>query len=431
VQKLFSRLLASKLVLLAVLSAAPGSTFHVAPDGDDSAGGTKEAPWKTLQRAAIAVRAGDSVIVRAGTYDGFVLGWENPQSGTETQRITFKAEPGAVIDSRGKTPDGIDLEGCSYVTIDGFEVRNVSGKIARAGIRAGGRSEGVIIRNNKVDGCGKWGIFTSFASRVLIENNVTSHSRTQHGIYVSNSSTEPVIRGNVSYGNRGSGIQLNGDASQGGSGVITDARIEKNIIHDNGNGGGSGINCDGVQRSVIQNNLLYGNQCSGISLFREDGAAGSTDNKVINNTIVQASRARWCVNIKGRSSGNAVLNNILYGPDRGRGSLTIAADSLPGLTSDYNAVVDRFSSDDGGTLVPLASWRMSTGQDQHSFVAEKGVLFANPAAGDYHLAANGPAVDAGTQWFAPATDLEGNRRPEGKAWDIGAYELVPASRSGK
>ena len=91
---------------------------------------------------------------------------------------------------------------------------------------------------------------------------------------MSNSADRPVIRGNTSRGNRQCGIHINGDASQGGDGIISGARIENNLISDNGRGGGSGINCDGVQDSKIQNNLLYENHSSGISLYRVDGAAG-------------------------------------------------------------------------------------------------------------------------------------------------------------
>ncbi len=43
-------------------------------------------------------------------------------------------------------------------------------------------------------------------------------------------------------------------------------------------------------------------------------------------------------------------------------------------------------------------------------------------AGDYHLLDTCKAVDNGTPLFAPAADLEGTARPQGKGVDIGAYE---------
>ncbi|HEY5090237.1 MAG TPA: choice-of-anchor Q domain-containing protein [Polyangia bacterium] len=51
-------------------------------------------------------------------------------------------------------------------------------------------------------------------------------------------------------------------------------------------------------------------------------------------------------------------------------------------------------------------------------------LFANAAGGDFHLTPQSPAVDHGKTTAAP-TDVDGNPRPQGAAFDIGAYELVP------
>src|SRR5688572_28557479 len=63
------------------------ATFFVAPQGDDKAAGTAEAPWKTLQHAADVVPAADTVLVRSGTYAGFDL----RKSGTPEAPITFRA----------------------------------------------------------------------------------------------------------------------------------------------------------------------------------------------------------------------------------------------------------------------------------------------------------------------------------------------------
>ena len=97
------------------------------------------------------------------------------------------------------------------------------------------------------------------------------------------------------FGNHGCGIQINADASQGGTGITFGALIQNNIIHDNSSGGGSGINLDGVQSSRIQGNLLYNNHASGIALFQIDGGSGSLNNLIVNNTFVMASDARWAV----------------------------------------------------------------------------------------------------------------------------------------
>src|SRR5690606_26554086 len=157
----------------------------------------------------------------------------------------------------------------------------------------------------------------------------------EHGIYVSNSGDRPVIRGNHSHDNRANGIHMNGDESQGGDGLISNALIEENVIHGNGVGGGSGINCDGVTDSVIRNNLLDDNYASGISLYRIDAAAGSTSNLVINNTIYHdTATTRWAINISGGSTGNTLRNNILYTTHSFRGVITIDPASRAGFSSD-------------------------------------------------------------------------------------------------
>ena len=43
--------------------------------------------------------------------------------------------------------------------------------------------------------------------------------------------------------------------------------------------------------------------------------------------------------------------------------------------------------------------------------------------GDYHLTELSPCIDRGTYKNAPDYDIEGNIRPQGIGYDMGAYEL--------
>ena len=403
------------------------TTFYVSPDGSDDAAGSEKTPLRTLQVAASLARPGDTIIARAGEYAGFVLGWDLRQGGQAGEPITYIGQSGAVIVSRNnKTPDGIDLEpGCDYVVIQGFTIKNTSDTIRRAGIRITG-SIYVSVIDNVVADAGIWGIFTSHSDDVLIENNTVSGSRREHGIYVSNSVNYPVVRCNTVFDNHMCGIHLNGDASQGGNGLITNALIENNIIHDNGVGGGSAINCDGVQNSIIRRNLLYGNHGSGISLYRRDAAAGSRGNFVVNNTIVMAATARYDLNINTGSTRNLICNNVLLNLDPRTGSIKVDSNSREGFVSDYNIVEDRFSLDEDGDW-DLSDWQSTTGQDKHSRLATAAELFVNLGGHDFHPLPAGPAAHAGTMALlglqAPKADLEGN--PFGTTWDIGAYQSGP------
>jgi len=426
---LVNRIAAAVMALVVITIAAGPSAateFFVSTTGSDSAGGTTNTPWRTLQHAADAVGPGDRVTVRPGNYTGFDL----RHSGTAAAPITFVAEPGVLINvasqvrqKEGVFQDGINLEGASYVVIDGF---NIAG-MPEAGVRSVGLpmnfAKFVTVRNVTATNNGYWGIFTGHVNDLLIENNRTSGSVNEHGIYVSNSGDRPVIRNNISFSNRGNGIHMNGDLSQGGDGIISGALVSGNTIYDNGLGGGSGINMDGVQNSRIENNLLYNNHSSGISLYKIDGAAGSSGNVVVNNTVHQASNGRWALNIQSGSTNNTARNNILLSDHSFRGAMDISSDSLTGFTSDYNAMISRFTTNGGNSVMTLAQWQAATGNDMHSLVANASALFVNTAGGDYHLKNTSPALNVGTMTSAPPADLAGLPRPASGLYDIGAYEF--------
>ena len=410
------------LAAAAQIQFARGAEYFVAPGGSDGGAGSSGAPWATLQKAADVVGPGDRVVVKAGNYKGFYL----DTSGTAGSPIEFLAEPGVLINTPttgAGNRDGINLELASHIILDGFSITGMP----RSGVRSVGTAanpaEFVTIRNVHAANNGTWGIFTGFVDDLLIENNETSGSASQHGIYVSNSGDRPVIRNNLTWGNYAAGIHMNGDASVGGDGLITGAVVTGNKIYGNGTGGGSAINMDGVQDSLVANNLLYDNHASGISLFQIDGAEGSTGNIVVNNTIHQATVSRWALNIQNASTDNTVLNNILVSEHPSRGAINISTDSLPNLVSDYNAVISRFTTNDAGAIQTLAQWQASTGQDAHSFVATPAQLFENWTAGDYRLRSGSPAINAGTATNAPTVDIAGTPRPAGGGFDIGAYEV--------
>ncbi len=398
---------------LLVSPAATAADYWVAPGGRDGGRGQKSAPWSTLQYAASQVRPGDTVHVVDGDYKGFYT----EHGGTPDAQIVFLAEGDKVrIVSRNKeTQDGINVEGTSYITVDGFVINGM----IRAGIR-GNTAKGFRVRRVRADSNGLWGIFTSHCDDAVIEYNVTSRSRKEHGIYVSNSGDRPIIRGNISYGNKSCGIHMNGDLSQGGDGTISGAVVDSNTIY--GNKGGSAINADGVQDSTFVNNLIFDNHARGISLFKEDAAAPSTNNLIAHNTIVMAADARWAINIKNGSTGNKLFNNIILHPGSARGDVLIVPDSLSGFTSDRNIFHGRFSTDDGERVLDLTKWRAETGQDTHSIFATADTLFVDSQRGDFHLRPASPAIDAADPARSPKSDREGRPRDVGVGPDVGALE---------
>jgi hypothetical protein len=69
------------------------------------------------------------------------------------------------------------------------------------------------------------------------------------------------------------------------------------------------------------------------------------------------------------------------------------------------------------------AWTSYSGQDNNSLVAyNPNSVFVNPSNNNLRLLQNSPAVDNGTGSGAPDIDFEGNPRPSGGGYDIGAYE---------
>lgn len=200
--------------------------------------------------------------------------------------------------------------------------------------------------------------------------------------------------------------------------------IEENVIHHSGEEGGAAVNLDGVTGALIRNNLLYENRANGISIFRIDGGAASTGNRVVNNTIVMPAKTRWAVHVWDASTETTIVNNILLSDHDTRGAIDLSRDSLRGLVSDHNIVIGRFTLDDAEPVIDLERWRTETGQEANSFIATAAELFVDPRYDKLDPIATSPAIDKGVADVdgAPNRDLVRHARPFGVALDIGAHE---------
>jgi len=234
----------------------------------------------------------------------------------------------------------------------------------------------------------------------------------EHGIYVSNSADDPVIRGNRVHGSVAGAIQINGDCNTTGSGFIDDdgmisgAIVEGNYVFDNQSKGLSMISAPGVR---IANNLIVDNGsvngAGGIHLVNEPGCdpGQSTSNAVVvNNTVVEPRIS--AVRVNEDALGATIFNNLLVSP---RGGVVWDADGSGCATTPTD------------TAKPQC--------DTNLVLTSAGTLFAG--ADDFQLAAGSAgaaAVDHGKASFngrvAPATDFTGAARPKGAGIDLGAYE---------
>ena len=433
------------------------STYWVSPSGSDSNNGSATSPYATLQHSMMSLQPGDTLDVEPGTYAGFIVGWDTqPASsgdpygtidGTAGQPITIQADPSAapgsvIINARNnETQFGIDLEpGSNYITISGITVNGSSGGLAEypnhgGGIKVCGSNN--IVENSTVTNIDYgFGITTSEANNVLLLDNTISNIHAQgnseqgHGIYIANNTVGAVVDGNVISDCDYIGIHVNGDLGDSGNppGLVQNALIENNVIHDNGQ---NGISADGLEGSTIENNLIYNYADYGICLYQIDAGGPSQNNVIVNNTIDSGTSTGTggSIRILDGSTGNTILNNILL--DGSSVVYRISADSQSGTVSNYNIVPNgaQVQSEDTGAEEPFSQWQSSTGQDHNSLTATPSQLFVNPSGNNYQLSSTSPAIDVGTSTDAPSTDILGNPRPSSNGYDIGAYEYQAGAQS--
>jgi parallel beta-helix repeat protein len=283
--------------------------------------------------------------------------------GTPEAPLRFIAEPGVVlthsaIDSGRHNDDlaGINVENTGgWIIIQGFHVIS-DGSMARAGIRVAYSSNTQIL-DNTVDSA-FIGIFTSNSDNLLIQGNTCRNSYGQHGIYMSLNERNCTVRGNTLTGNNWDGLHMNALNGSPNDGAL----VEDNVIYGNTL---SGMDIEGVTNATFRNNLIYDNAKHGVTLHSADqpDTPPTTGNTFVGNTI--ARNERFAVQLQAADTNNTFHDNILTSSSRIYGSIGTAGFPT-GLDSDFNTVVDRFSTDLGVTRLTFAQWIDMSGQDTNS-----------------------------------------------------------------
>ena len=134
--------------------AAPTHTYYVSPSGDDAQAGSSNQPWRTIQKAANTLAAGETAIIRPGIYDEVVT--LNRGGASDTQRVTLISETRQGAKCRSL------LVKADYVTLEGFEIE-AQDLANPSGIRIQG-SAGTKIRDCYIHDCPLFGIDVSYSN---------------------------------------------------------------------------------------------------------------------------------------------------------------------------------------------------------------------------------------------------------------------------
>ena len=297
------------IAILAVLSmiwstrVSDAALFYVATTGDDANPGTVDSPFRTMQRGARALSAGDTLIVQGGTYPEVLL--DVIPSGTSwSEPVTVQAAPGetVVIQAPYDVDGVIAFVGADthYIIVDGFVIdANYLGLFAFA-TDAGANYIRVInceIKHSRASGMLMGGEGHEIINVDVHDNGSSGYD---HGLYLTGSQTR--VEHSRFYSHVGYGIQLYG-------GEDSDNVLDSNLTYDNSSGG---MWVGGV-RNTIANNTIWGNG-HGLILAAPDSLV--YNNTISNNYGIPGDEGLGIILLD--SDWNVeIINNVVYGNSEG------------------------------------------------------------------------------------------------------------------
>ncbi len=187
------------------------------------------------------------------------------------------------------------------------------------------------------------------------------------------------------------------------------------------------LNLTGTQQTNTFTNVLFHDNAAvngpggAIAQTCISGAAATTS--LVNSTIA----GNVC-----NGQGSAIFNSTVGGPS----SVSLTNCILWNNTSFLTVATTRpFWNSSQAASLSLSNNLLQLGPDCAANIAGTGSvncgngnlfgadpLFVDDFNGDLHLLPASPAIDAGTATGAPGVDFDGNVRPQGNGFDMGAYE---------
>jgi hypothetical protein len=397
-----------------------GSTGN---DATSYANNNESNPWRTIGRAAWgntsrsapntaeAARAGDTVLVAAGTYNdttntgsSYAVIYNPANAGTAGSPISFEAVGTVTLTlSGGGAGVLIGAYSKNYINWKGFTINEANApSYGNTGVAAYFSSTGGVIENCVLDGNGDPGhgdnhpgIRLESAFGQIVRNNIIRNFRTSvvnanngAGIQVYNSYNLTITHNEIY--NNGSGIFFKElIANPTGTTVV-----RYNLIRNNGQAGIAIHRMVSGHAYHIAQNVIYGNN-EGVTFWGFDGSSFPRNTSVVNNTI--SSNVYMGVNVKfplQPSAGNKVYGNIFYNEAVGIFSETADIANVGDRTkldANHNVYYSVSSTARlNGAPYSLSTWQ-SMGQDSVNPVATtSNPLFVNAAVHNYKLQPGSP-----------------------------------------
>jgi hypothetical protein len=283
----------------------------------------------------------------------------------------------------------------SQVTIEGFHIRNFTYGFQLSNTSA----SSITIRNNEVTNLrshNKYAIFLNARDSVVEGNRIVNANRAV-GI-LSSADNITVQRNHVERASR-QGIWFMG---------ARNSRIVNNTVIDIGGSHSNGISIYSGSTNI---------QVSGNKLVRVNSPItfeASSDLTFSNNVVTPGGQiSDWF----GMSGTVAFYNNTFAGSN-------FYLASSPSYVFKNNVLQSAPAK--GVRSHNLFTASQSSLQTGERVETNLSLLFVNASAGDLRLRSGSSAIEAGTS-VPVTTDIDGLARPQGGAWDIGAYEFSLSS----
>lgn len=351
---------------LFAMTSIPGlahaANYYVSINGADSAAGTQTAPWRTIAKGLLMVRPGDTLNVGPGSYGETVTA---NVDGTATARIRYVSTT-----KWGAKLKEFVLNRTDYTDLVGFDL--------------------------------DWGNNTT----------PTNAGSCRGGIYDDGGQHNKILNNRIT-SSQCSGIDTTGSTAAG-SYIGVDTEVTGNVIHHTGT-------------STLTHGIYFAHPVG-----------------TIKNNIIYDVPGGYGIHLWHNPKDIVISSNLVFGGTVGSGAIVVGAGDFTGAKVDNVLVANnifrnnRICQYENGSTGTNIRWRnnvcfantsntdrIQTGNSSGKLTSDpRHVNFQLNGTGDYHLAADSPAIDSGISEGAPTTDIAGATRPQGAGFDRGPYEFA-------